>query len=477
MAAGSANKISAHSAMTTAVMALIFITAMLSASSAKADATTVSERPIIQQEFDTSCGLAALATILSWSGRPTTEKQLQQRLVALLEPKEPRQQILNERGLKVRDLIALINDLNLSDNAARRSISELRTILRKEPVLILAYFSDDPEDPGHFTIVERARPDGAFELADSVFNRVLLTEEELVKRFARKDGRGISFVLRTKDGRSVFHGFREARAANEANRPIPSLQTQLFQLGALQLEKGKTVIDFDLKKVTGPRFQFLDAGGVRISGKQATTAATVGVRYGLSEDTTISLSLPAVRTHEFVFIQAQGESHKESAIASGVAQSIDLGVSSNFATAADGLLRFTATGNATLSRQGRLLGGSAGVTTTWFNDGGGFSVLSGHLGITHARPNTDNQTSMTSLSIGSTAVIPVRDNLNLTITLQRIQTLKSGYPSTTSLLTGLSYNLTKRLTAQPYLTLDWSGGQLSRGAGLAFTYSWPRNMF
>jgi len=465
----------APSAMVSMVMALIL--AMLVAISGEADAADVSGRPIIRQEFDTSCGLAALATILIWSGRPTSEKQLHQRLEALIKPDTSHQQTINERGLKVRHMIALIDDLQLSDNAARRSISEIRTALRREPVLVMVYISDNSADPGHFTVVERARPDGGFDLADPVFDRVFWTEKEFAKGFARKDGRGISFVPRTKGGQSLFHGFHETRATNEALLPIPSLQSQLLKFGALQLGKGKIAVDFDLKKVAGPRFPIIDADGIRVTGKQTTTVATTGIRYGVGVDTTVSLSLPALRTHESVHIEADGNRHQESSIVTSIAQSFDLGVTSNFASTTDGSFRFSADGSATISRHGRLLGGAAGVTTTWSNDGSGISLLTGRLGITHARPDTYDQTPMTSLSIGAAAVIPVRDSLNLTITVQKELPQKSGFAPTTSVLTGINFSVTKQLTAQPYLTIDWTGGQLSRGAGLTFTYNWPREMF
>ena len=208
-----------------------------------------------------------------------------------------------------------------------------------------------------------------------------------------------------------------------------------------------------------------------------TYITTIGLRYGLTEDTQISVSAPFAYASESARTTFYGQTFNQHLSSSSLAESISLQLSSTVASAAKGAVTLKGDTQVAVTTRGEIAGGAAGVSATWIRDDTKLPVLTGHAGVTHTRALSDDDLAITSAIFSSTIVATIDSDLNAFLTAGREFPLDVDYPDTATFQLGLAYAPTPKITLQPYLSFDISDSQLTHGFGLSVTFNAPRKMF
>lgn len=126
----------------------------------------VAFRGVVRQQFETTCGAASVATLLSYAfGHGTTEEQVLR--LALPGGSIP------ERGLSLEDLKRAIGSSGFRAASFEMDLSVLME-LPQPAIVVLCPTTKCPPDMYHFSVFERARSD-EIHLADSSRGRMVLS--------------------------------------------------------------------------------------------------------------------------------------------------------------------------------------------------------------------------------------------------------------------------------------------------------------
>lgn len=155
---------------------------------------------VIRQQEDYSCGLAALATLLTYDyGRAVSEPELLQRLLQRLPD---RAEEVRAGGVSLQDLSVLAADYGYA--SAGVSITPEALLTLRWPAVAYLEVQGMP----HFVVLRRVEADGAVQIADPSWgNRRLLAFRFAGQFFTASDGRGRLLLLppprqsRSADGR------------------------------------------------------------------------------------------------------------------------------------------------------------------------------------------------------------------------------------------------------------------------------------
>jgi predicted double-glycine peptidase len=165
----------------------------LPAAPAAADAVfrnwvTLRDSGLVRQERDFSCGLAALASLLSYDYRaPVSEQTL---LDQLLAHDPSRAGLIGAGGVSLADLAWLAEERGFKP--AGLSVTPEALARLRWPALAYLEVAGMP----HFVVLREAHGDGSARIADpSVGNRWLSRAEFFPRFFGAEDGRGRLLLL------------------------------------------------------------------------------------------------------------------------------------------------------------------------------------------------------------------------------------------------------------------------------------------
>jgi predicted double-glycine peptidase len=235
-------------------------------------------RDIEAQHYDASCGLASLATLLSWSGRDVSEEQLVDIFRRVVRPQSPLS--LEEAGISAAELSRVATYLGVEPIWRKQTLQELERSLKREPLLIVLRPSG--EKIGHYTIAE-AFSDGKLCIADSMLGRVALSREETDSHFLAGDARGYVMALR-RNGRAILDS-----GTVETGEHVP-LSTKLAAVGQVLARPGEFVAQLDLSH--GWSHSSSAYAGLSIRGEQSLWSVAPGLSYGVTDALSVGLRLP-----------------------------------------------------------------------------------------------------------------------------------------------------------------------------------------
>lgn len=166
--------------------------------------TALRDQEVIRQEYDFSCGLAALATVLTYYfERPVTEAQLldqlelpdSQSLARQLEreglpPTErERLQSLRESGVS----LALLARLARTHGLRARGVSLRPAALSRLSMPAIAYV--EPGGAPHFTLIRGVGQRGQVQVADPSWGNRLFTADDFARIFAPRGAQNGRLLL------------------------------------------------------------------------------------------------------------------------------------------------------------------------------------------------------------------------------------------------------------------------------------------
>ena len=136
---------------------------------------------VVIQEWDTSCGAAALATVLTYAlGDPVAEKSVARGMLRRTDPLR----VKVRGGFSLLDMKRYAEDRGYKAAGYRNlSLDELATM--HSPIVVISEYGDP-----HFVVV-RAMGDGRVHLADPAFGNRSVS----IERFRRAWQGGIGFVV------------------------------------------------------------------------------------------------------------------------------------------------------------------------------------------------------------------------------------------------------------------------------------------
>ena len=204
---------------------LLVLTLPASYATAKTDATATFETwiaqrdaGVVRQERDFSCGLAALATVLTHYYRdPTSESELFEDLLRLREPESGRQdpsQVQASQALSFDELAKLGAVRGYAVLGVSMHLDDLVKLRR--PVIVAL----DQTGDAHFTVLRAASSRGAFNLADPSWGNVWLGRPEFRTRFADNATslRGRLLIIGPRE--SAAHGDGAALQTSDNSRQV-----------------------------------------------------------------------------------------------------------------------------------------------------------------------------------------------------------------------------------------------------------------
>jgi hypothetical protein len=178
------------------------------------DWRSLRDQGLVRQQYDYSCGLAALATLLSGHyGLPVDEKSLLDRL-DLPDPES--REALRSRGVSLALIAQLAGGFGLRARGLRVPTAALSNL--RLPAI--AYVEDRGEP--HFTVVRGVDASGWIQLADSAWGNRLLSPAQFRRLFATdEEGRGrLLLVLPGADTGSSSAAVRKNWFRISRGRPL-----------------------------------------------------------------------------------------------------------------------------------------------------------------------------------------------------------------------------------------------------------------
>jgi predicted double-glycine peptidase len=441
---------------------------------APAGAEPTGARPIVRQQADRSCGLAVVSTLLNWSGRPRSEQYLYERLAALLGVDEQGRQQVNERGLAVGELRSIMLDQGLQPNGGRRTPQQVWRLAQKEPVVVVIRFADELDTPGHFTIVESSRADGGVDIADPALGRVRLTREEFSQRFAGAAATGVSFVPRTLDGRPLLPASSPAAATTDLE--LPSLQVRLNQLGRAELPGGRWAFDLDLRRAAYPSMQYLSTDELQVASRQRADSATMTVRYGLTDDVQVGMTVPYTILRETTRFETPEGSLEHTDRSRRFAGSIDLMASILLDRGSGDGTRYTLTLGSSIRRDGTLVGIGGSIGATWMLHGWSGTEVSSFLGVAGERAPPSLGADLWRATAGGSAVLPLSASMSAVLSVDIDQDLRRRRHTSSGAQVALSAAVADSVSIAPYLQVQRSAGLTTRSVGMLLSFRVRRDM-
>lgn len=147
---------------------------------------------LVKQQFDYSCGAAALATILRYGfGNKVTEKQILLQLFDLLTDDEKKSS--RKKGFSLFDLQRVAQARGYKAQGFRLKAQDLPRL--DGPVIVFI----DPRDYKHFAVLRGVRGDRVY-LADPSRGNIRQSAHVFLKSWLQEDGKGIIFVVEPKTG-------------------------------------------------------------------------------------------------------------------------------------------------------------------------------------------------------------------------------------------------------------------------------------
>jgi predicted double-glycine peptidase len=141
---------------------------------------------VVRQAFDYSCGAAALATLISASGDPTTEREVLLEVFEGLPDEEVARTM--EQGLSLLDLKRVAQRRGHVADGYRIPADILARLTR--PVLVLI----EPHGYAHFAVLRGVR-DGSAYLADPARGNVRMAADRFLEIWLGPGGEGVVFVV------------------------------------------------------------------------------------------------------------------------------------------------------------------------------------------------------------------------------------------------------------------------------------------
>jgi hypothetical protein len=152
---------------------------------------------VVRQGFDYSCGAAALATLLSGSGEPVSEREILLAVFAGLSDDAVARTM--EAGLSLLDLQRVAQRRGHAAEGYRVPASTLTQITR--PVLVLI----EPYGYSHFAVLRGVRGDRVY-LADPARGNVRMSAARFLRIWLGADGKGILFIVDSGQSRLELAG-------------------------------------------------------------------------------------------------------------------------------------------------------------------------------------------------------------------------------------------------------------------------------
>jgi predicted double-glycine peptidase len=147
---------------------------------------------VVKQQYDYSCGAAALATLLTYGMADSVdERALLDELLELMPAED--QNAVRQQGLSLLDLQRLAEGRGHKAQGFRIAPNQLAKLRR--PVIVFVQARGYP----HFTVLKGVRGDRAF-LADPALGNVRMPLHRFVDMWADATGRGIVFAVEPRDG-------------------------------------------------------------------------------------------------------------------------------------------------------------------------------------------------------------------------------------------------------------------------------------
>jgi hypothetical protein len=148
---------------------------------------------VVKQNFDYSCGSAALATLLTYGLGDTTDEQWVLGSV-FANASEQQRQTLTEKGLSLLDLQRVAEARGHKAQGFRIAADQLARLPR--PVIVFV----QPRGYRHFAVLKGVRGDRVH-LADPSLGNLRMPLYRFLEMWADEQGRGIIFAVEPADGR------------------------------------------------------------------------------------------------------------------------------------------------------------------------------------------------------------------------------------------------------------------------------------
>jgi predicted double-glycine peptidase len=162
------------------------------ASSRVASVRELRDAGVVKQQYDYSCGAAALATLLTFGlSDQVDERTLLDELLELMSAED--QTAVRQQGLSLLELQRLAEGRGHKAQGFRIAADQLPKLRR--PVIVFVHARGYP----HFTVLKGVRGDRAF-LADPSLGNVRMPLYRFVDMWADATGRGIVFAVEPRDG-------------------------------------------------------------------------------------------------------------------------------------------------------------------------------------------------------------------------------------------------------------------------------------
>lgn len=262
-------------------------------------------RLVLKQDFDRSCGLASLATVLQWGGYKISERDLLERARAIFSEDQSRRQA--KLGFSVVELRQLVESLGLNISLEPRFLTEGQLIEVAQREVLIVYIVENSGrrglGSGHFTILDGYSVRRGFLRADSAdgtyqfeSSKDFLASSEIWRDrtatqvlYVRSQGAPLATTLGISeaDERTVS-SVSKARIIRAVS-PVPENKTQLTFLSGVSRTSAS---------------QGVGAGRVRLSSTALTNSITV--RHGVLQNLDLAVSL-ATSAEKSVLIVPTGE--------------------------------------------------------------------------------------------------------------------------------------------------------------------------
>jgi predicted double-glycine peptidase len=150
------------------------------------------DQGVVKQGFDYSCGVASLATLLTYGlGDPVSEAEI---LLKLLETLSKDEEALRKKeGLSLLDLQGIAQERGHKAQGFRLTPKNLANL--KQPVIVFIR----PNGYEHFAVLKGIRNDRVY-LADPSLGNVRMPIYKFLDMWLDANGKGIIFVVERKDG-------------------------------------------------------------------------------------------------------------------------------------------------------------------------------------------------------------------------------------------------------------------------------------
>jgi predicted double-glycine peptidase len=180
------------------------------------------DQNVVKQQFDYSCGAAALATILRYGyGEQVTERELLVQMFALLSEEE--KQVSRKEGFSLLDLQRVAQARDYKAEGFRLEPRYLGKLGGAVIVFI------EPRGYKHFAVLRGVKGDRVY-LADPSRGNIRMPIHTFLERWLQPDGKGIIFVIEPKTGLPTE---RMALALSTEGLPQPEIMTarQMLAVG------------------------------------------------------------------------------------------------------------------------------------------------------------------------------------------------------------------------------------------------------